>query len=135
MRVTTSLLADAATVAEGKLYIHGAGWDTIRSPAVPTTQPSMALVLVLELDLSETDPRDLEIMLVDADGTSLGVGVKGHLEIGDPSKLTRGLPIRQPIAVTFPAVTFQRAGKYRFVLSIDGDEVHSVELWVLVVPQ
>jgi hypothetical protein len=130
VRVTTSLLADAATVAEGKLYIHGAGWDTINSPAVPATYPSIALVLALEFDPSETDPKDIEITLVDEDGVPLGAKITGRMGVQDASKAVPGMPIRFPIAATFPVVTFPRAGKYRFVLAVNGVEVHSVEFLV-----
>lgn len=130
VKVTTSLLADAATVAEGKLYIHGAGWDTINSPAVPMTHPGIALVLMFELDPSERDPHDVQITLVDDDGIPLAAKATGRIGIQDASKVVPGMPIRIPVALTFPVVTFPRAGKYRFVVAVNGSETHSVELFI-----
>jgi hypothetical protein len=130
VRVTTSLLADAATHCGVKLYIHGAAWDTINTPMLPATVPGMALVLVLELDPSEIEPKDLEVVLVDEDGEPQGVSVVGRIGIQDLSKLVVNMPIRQPLALSFPAVTFQRAGKHRFILKVNGEEIHSTELLV-----
>ena len=53
MRLAFAMLAEAATVADGKLYVHGGGWSRLVVDAVPTTHPSFSLVFVLELDGAE----------------------------------------------------------------------------------
>jgi|HubBroStandDraft_4_1064222.scaffolds.fasta_scaffold138399_4 hypothetical protein len=130
MRVTTSLLADAATVADGKLYIHGAGWDRINSPVLPVTHPGMALVLVLEVDPVVEDRQDVEIRLVDESDTPI-MGVTGHVGISDPSKVVPGTLTNLPLAVNFAPVPFPHAGTYRFVLLVNGTEIHSAKLSVV----
>jgi len=132
MRVTTSLLADAATVCDGKLYIHGAGWDTINSSVVPMVHPSIAVVFVLEVDPVDEDHRSIEIRLVD-DADAMLVGVKGHVGVSEPSKVVPGTTTNLPVALTFPTVSFPHAGTYRFVLLINDAEIHSLKLSVVAV--
>jgi len=130
MRVTTSLLADAATVCDGKLYIHGAGWDTINSSVVPMVHPSIAVVFVLEVDPVEEDQHRVEIRLVD-DADTVVVGVKGHVGVSDSSNVVPGTTTNLPVALNFPTVTFPHAGAYRFVLLINDAELHSLKLSVV----
>ena len=46
MQADYMLLADAVAATDGKLYIHGAGWDSILIPVAPTTL-TMALGILL----------------------------------------------------------------------------------------
>ena len=65
------LLADMAQVAEGKLYIMGAGW----SVTGPDPMPS-AVVLKLDIDRHETDFLHYwELFLEDADGKPVYQGI------------------------------------------------------------
>lgn len=135
MRFTTSLLADAASQADGKLYILGAGWDTITASVFPTVQPSIAVILVIEFDPEEVDPsefdlHDFEINLVDEEGMRLSPSAKGLFELKDPQKLAPGVPIRQPLAVTFVNVSLPRAGGYKFAVLVNGAQVHSLDFFV-----
>ena len=52
MKLAAAMLADAARVESGKLYIHGAGWDTLFAAIFPATHPilSVALLLLVEWD-------------------------------------------------------------------------------------
>lgn len=128
VRVTTSLLADAAAVADGKLYIHGAGWDTINSSAMPVTHPGFALVLVLEVDPSQQD--HIEVKLVDKAGTVL-MSVQGQVGAADSAKVAPGGMANLPLALNFPPLSFPEPGTYRFILLVNDAEVHSVKLSVI----
>jgi hypothetical protein len=130
MRVTTSLLADAATVCDGKLYVHGAGWDRINSPVVPVTHPGIAVVLVLEVDPATEDQQGVEIRLMDESDTPI-MGVTGHVGISAPPTITPGTLTNLPLAVTFRSVPFPHVGTYRFVLLVNDIEIHSVKLSVV----
>jgi hypothetical protein len=62
------MLADAADVHAGKLYIHGGGWNTIYAAQVPATHPLLALVVVFRLDWHEANETiPLEVDLADED--------------------------------------------------------------------
>jgi hypothetical protein len=130
VRVTTSLLADAATVAEGKLYIHGGGWDSINGASLPLSYPSFALVLVMDLKVTELTGDAFEIVLVD-DQDSRILTVTGHLDTDGPDKFPRNESVSTPLAVTFPGVVFQRTGVYAFKVFVAGKHVHSLNFSVL----
>ena len=138
MRFTTSLLADAATLANGKLYVLGGAWDGITATIFPMVQPSIAVVLVIEFDPDEVNPaefnlHDFEIRLVDEEDIPVGPATTGRFELRDSFDAVPGVPIRQPIAITFASVQFQRAGKYRFAVLVNGTEVHSLSFSVRLV--
>ncbi len=73
MDVDHVVLADFALPRpDGKLDIHGVGWDTIAAPAVPVTHPRMDLALrflLSGLEL-ESDHR-VVVTLTTADGAEL----------------------------------------------------------------
>lgn len=134
VRVTTSLLADAATACDGKLYVHGGGWDVLNTANVPFTQ-AMAIVLMIDLEPSEVAEHKFEISLVDDGGAPLGVGATGRIVPGDQSGLVSEARARLPLAIPFQGVMFSRAGIYRFQISIDEQVIHSVEFAVRIVHQ
>lgn len=135
MKVTTAMLADAATVADGKVYVHGGGWDVINTQAVPATHPALAIVLVIEFEWSETHvPRSLHVELLDEDDNALGVGAVGALTVGHPPGLARGAPISHPIALPFVGVNLPRVGRYCFRVRVDDDELGRVRFAVQTPP-
>ena len=88
MRLTTAMLADAAQVQGGKLFVLGGGFDTISVRSLPVVHRSLAVALVAVVSPEERH-RDLEIVigLIDEDGQSLGVEAKGKLRVGAPPNL------------------------------------------------
>jgi len=126
MRLTTALMADAASACDGKVNVLGGGWDMIYAPAFPVTYPSLAVVVIIESEPGELDGAHLGIELVDEEGNPVGVSVAGEYAPGDPSRRVPGLPVSVPTAVTFPGVTFARPGSYRFRISVNESEVGSV---------
>src|ERR1700737_5514077 len=93
MGVYYPVLADAATAAEGKHYIHGAGWDTVFATAFPVTQPSLGVALRLRVPWHDTNqPTKISVDVVNADNLSIlpepiggevNVGRPPHLHVGD----------------------------------------------------
>jgi len=135
MQVTTAMLADAATVAEGKLYVHGGGWDVINTRTVPSTHPMLSLVFVIEFEWSETHvDRTLRVSLHDEDDQPLDVGAMGTLNVGHPPGAVHGAPILQPFALAFPTITFRRAGRYYFRVAVDETELARVRFGVRTPP-
>ena len=58
MRFTSAMLADAAQVQSGKLFVLGGGFDTIPVRSVPAVHRSLTLAMVAEVDPDERQ-RDL----------------------------------------------------------------------------
>jgi hypothetical protein len=59
MELSTAMVADAAHVAGGKMYILGGQWDRLTVANFPAQHPAMAVVLVLKIEYTEalTDHR------------------------------------------------------------------------------
>lgn len=114
------MLSDAASVSEGKLYVHGGGWDRIFTPSFPTTHPSHAIALLIEIAYDEAlADHTLAVELI-KDGEPLGLKSEARVRVGHAPLQTRGAPTMVPFALTFPMVTFPEAGRYEWVISCDG---------------
>lgn len=134
MKLTSAMLADAAQVQSGKLFVLGGGFDTISVRQLPATHRSVSLAMVAEVGPDERQ-QDLELLvqLVDEDGTELGVTAKGKLRVGAPPNLPPGSPSIVPIVSPFHNVTFPEAKGYAFVVSMNGTELTRVKFRVVKV--
>lgn len=134
MRFTSAMLADAAQVQGGKLFILGGGFDTISVRSLPAVHRSLTLALVAEVDPDERQ-RDLElsIRLIDEDGASVGVEAKGRLRVGAPPNLPPGSSSIVPIVSPFHNITFPDAKGYVFVVSLNDRELARVAFRVVKV--
>jgi hypothetical protein len=132
MKVTTAMLADAATVAEGKLYVHGGGWNAIIAPEIPTTHPTLALVVAFKADWHEGNENlPVVIELVTEDGKPAGVHVEMMLRIAPSPVTKKGDDLYQYTANTFHGLRFEGYGAYRFQIVHKGDVLASVPMSVL----
>jgi len=134
VRLTTALLADAASQCDGKLNVLGGGWDIIYAPGFPVAYPSLAVVVVIEGEPTELDGSTFKIRMVDEGGDPVGVSAEGRHSIGDPSMRTPGLPTSASVALTFPGVTFTQPGRYRFMVSVNDSELGSIGFTVRAQP-
>jgi hypothetical protein len=127
MRLTTGLLADAAAVENGKLFVHGGGWDRITVAQLPAIHPSLALVLVFQVEYDEA-LRDLDVTidLVDEDQQPSGVHITGVLNVGHAPRTKRGAPTFVPQAITIQQLELGHAGRFRFRITSSGEELGNV---------
>lgn len=136
MEVTTAMLADAASVENGKLYVHGGAWSVINTRELPVTHPSMALALVFRVEYTEAlEDHPIAIELLDEDDQSLGPRIDGIIHVGHPPRMRPGTPSFVPQAIRFNNISFEREGGYRFRVSVRDEEVASVQFRVLRSPQ
>jgi hypothetical protein len=122
MKVTL-LLADAAQVANGKLYLLGGGWS-VTGPD-PT---SFAIALKIDVPWDQANRRhDFKIQLLDADGhpvvpqiagIAAPVEVAGQFEVGRPVGVTPGTPLDTLLAINLGPIPLPPA-RYVWRLSID----------------
>jgi hypothetical protein len=136
MELTTCMLADAAQqTPDGKVHVLGGQWDRIVTAGLPTTHPSLAIVLVVRVEYTEALQRyELRVELA-KDGELMGPTSVGHLQVGHPPTLAPGASQSAAIALTFPMVTFATAGRYEWIVRID-EVVHgSLPLEVLETSQ
>ncbi len=123
MRVTM-LLADAAQVAEGKLYILGGGWSAI-GPIIPP----MAIAIKIDVDWDQANRRHiLDLALVDEDGhpvkipTPLGeqpVTFHTEFEVGRPPGLRPGTSIGAPLAISIGPLPLRPDTGYEWRLTMN----------------
>ncbi len=134
MKLTSAMLADAAQVQSGKLFVLGGGFDTISVRSVPATHRSLSLAMVAEV-APEDRQRDLElhVRLVDEDGADIGVEAKGKLRVGSPPNLPAGDASIVPIVSPFHNITFPEAKGYSFLVSLNGEELARIKFRVVLV--
>lgn len=125
MRVTM-MLCDYAVVAEGKLYVSGAGWTLAGGPPVQS-----ALGLIIEVPWDKLNlPVRFAVELQDADGGVVlqpgpmeqGVPMRfeGEFELGRPPGMPHGTPSNVPLALNVPPFGVP-AGRYRWVTTLNGE--------------
>ena len=134
MKLQTAMLADAARVAENKLYVFGGQWDRIYAHNFPAAHAGLTVVLVIEVDYSEalTD-HHLRVSLM-RDGEPMGAEARGLINVGHAPGTTPGAPSYVPIALPFEAIPFERAGRYEWVITINDEAMGSIPLEVALAP-
>jgi hypothetical protein len=135
MMVTTAMLADAATVSDGKLYVMGGGWNMLFAPAFPATHPSLALVLTFRFewdDAQRTIP--ISVDLIHEDGKSVGVGGTGSLRVAPGPHLPKGAPFYDSLAQTFYNLRFESEGVYSFRVMSGDNELADVPIVLAKIP-
>ena len=118
------MLADAAQVVAGKLYVLGGGIDIVTVRTFPALILSLSVVIVAEMGPGDRN-RDLEISLTlaDEDGKPMGVGSRGTVRVGDPSLLPAGSFSSVPLVGTFSGLRFEKPGGYVFIIEHDGKPI------------
>jgi hypothetical protein len=128
MEVDLALLADAATVdAAGKLNILGI-FDRISTGGFPAQHPHVSLVLRFGASMNEAGDHSVEIVLRDPDGGEV-VRLNGEIKVG-PGSVATGGRVRVPQVVNIERLVFQKAGRYSFDVSVDGEHQVSVPLFI-----
>jgi hypothetical protein len=116
----TMLLADAAQVADGKLFVMGGGLTAVG----PRPQPlAIALLISVPWDRANIAHRWV-LELLDEDGhpvpdPSQPVLVGGRFEAGRPAGLKPGTPLCVPLAINFATLPLQPGHSYVWQLRID----------------
>ena len=127
MEVKLALLADGANVSrEGRLNLFGI-FDILFARSFPTTHPQMQLVIRFEAAAEEANTtRQVEIQLVASDGGIL-FRLPGALTV---QQRGFGDAIRMDHVLTLNHVQFERPGRYRFDVLVDGQVAALVPLQV-----
>ncbi len=122
------LLADAAQVADGKLYILGGGWSVTGPDPVPS-----AVAVKVSVDTPEFDrPHHWELFLEDADGAVVqfdtpegpqAIEVRGDFSASEPPGAPVGTPVDVPIAVNFGPIPLPPGARYTWRMVVDGESL------------
>lgn len=134
MRLDAFLVADAATAIEGKLYVHGGGITRVTPPMLPWTHPQLALVLRFTIGSADVGSHKLTIRLVRPDG-ELVFDATSNMPVAEPDTIDQAEETYANVVLTVGLIQFEAEGVYRFELDLDGDQVGSLGLPLVVVPQ
>jgi len=125
----TMLLADAAQVSEGKLYILGGGWSMTGPAEVPS-----AIAIKIEVPWDQANRQHhFQVELFDGDGQAVKMGseavrIQGQFETGRPAGLAPGTPLDVPLAISIGPLGLA-PGRYAWRCSVDGETHEDWEIY------
>jgi hypothetical protein len=126
MELDHVILADVISPRpDGKLDLHGVGWDTIFAPAVPATHPRMDVAIRFLLSPHELEAaHQVVVTLISADGvelTRMDAGIQPM-----PAEARAAIPPGRRFGIgmilNMASVTFPEYGDYSLVITWDGNE-------------
>ncbi len=125
MKVEAFLLCDAATDQHGKLNVLGA-FDHIWARQLPTKHPACSIVARIRFDKIEDGEHSIRIHIIDQDGKNIGPKPEGKLSV----RTGHGIDSSAAnLILNLLGLEFERYGKYRIDLAIDGNVQASLPLW------
>ena len=121
MEVEWLILADYATIVNGKLYLQGGGWDKLTINSGFPVSHHMGLAASFVIPWNETNQvHELAIEILTEDGHQLGK-IEARIEVGRPPGIPQGQDQRAQIAGDM-TLKLDKPGTYPIVASV-GDEV------------
>ena len=134
MAIEWLILADAAEVNGGKLYLLGGGFDRINIASPLPQRRRMALAVSISVPWASTNERHrLTLEFVDEDGNRQA-NVEGEFEVGRPPGAKAGQMQRIQLALQAD-LEIKKFGANVVVGSIDGVESRRVHYNVQPTPQ
>lgn len=131
MDLDFAFLCDYAE-AGNKINALGIGFDTIYAQAVPATHPHFYLVAQLRASVVEAGDKEIEIRLIDADGSDVTPPVKGTFNVPRPAPGTTESLGR--LVVGFNNVSFPRFTEYSMHVVMQGREMIRIPLRIVQPP-
>ena len=126
------ILADAAEVVGGKLYLMGGGWDRLTVHSQPAKK-NLAVALALRVPWHETNRQHaFQIDMTDEDGKQV-VSVNGATEVGRPAGIPPGQPQLVQFVVNFDA-TFEKLGTYVITARVNETQERAVRFNIVPGP-
>jgi hypothetical protein len=135
-----AFLAESVAVADGRLFVQGAGLAHLQVPEIPVHVGRIGLAVLLSVPVARTGEQiPLSVHMEGPDGTPIGLsdagaevagGVSGSLVAGPAPE---GFPLDAqlvPLAFNFDGLTLDQAGAYAAVIRIDGSEAARVAFGV-----
>ena len=134
MDVEWLILADAAQVVGGKLYLLGGGWDRIVVNSGFPYDQRVALALSIIVPWNETNRKNsFEVEIVSEDSTSEEpdslVKAGGQFEVGRPPGIRQGQEQRVQLAIDMN-LRIARAGLKTVVARIETEEKRRLDFTV-----
>jgi hypothetical protein len=137
MQVDYLILADAVTVAEGKHYIHGGGWDTLFAASLPATHPLLGVAVRLRIPWEETDQQfalEVDVLGGEEQGSILNDPLRGIVNAERSSHVPADTDLLLHLALNFTNLQFKSFGLYTVVLRVDGQHLEESRFNVIAPP-
>lgn len=137
MELDYALLADSATISEGKTYVLGGGVSILWRADYPAV---LGVSLVAQFGFHRTEvgtDHELSIQVIDADGNPVVPEIQGQMHLGEPAEGSPpNVPLVAPLVLPFPPMpVLQRPGAYSVEILIDGRHLKSLPFAVAHPPQ
>ena len=127
MNIEAFLLCDAATDQQGKLNILGA-FNNIFSRKLPVVHPACSVAVRIRFEKIEEGDHSVKILIIDEDAKPIGPKMEGKVSIkirpGMDSAVTN-------LIINFQGLKFEKYGKYRIDLAINGNAVAELPFAVI----
>jgi hypothetical protein len=142
-----AFLCDHAEVADGKLFINGAGINILWSGPDGPHLANVAVATVIRVPWTSTnEDHTIRVQLLDEDNHQVFPAAPNLPEQASPIELTAGFNVGRPPQLphgdsqTVPLafgfnMPLPRLGAYVFVISIDGDEMKRLPFRMMVMQQ
>ncbi len=112
MKLEFLVVADAAQVADGKLFMLGGGWMFHRAASYPAPAQFGVAVSIL-VPWNEAGIRyPSTLTIADEAGVPIIPTLNGHFEVGKSEQVPEGTMQRALVAVNFVAIQIPRPGRY-----------------------
>jgi hypothetical protein len=133
MKAEWLILADAAQIVGGKLYLLGGGWDVLTvSTDFPVAQ-RCAVAASFTIPWNETNQRhNVEIAIASEDGTEIAK-ISGQLEVGRPAGTPLGTDQRAQFAAEL-GLEFKEPGSFAIIARVEGQDEARTTFRVLAGP-
>ncbi|HUO04433.1 MAG TPA: hypothetical protein VMU16_04465 [Candidatus Binataceae bacterium] len=124
MKIEYLVLADAAQVGNGKLFILGGGWSIFRSGNYPAPA-QLAVGLGFLISWNETGTQfPLSITLADEAGVPIIPEITGQIQASKSGQLPEGITQKVPLAVNL-SVSIPHPGRYTITATAGASRIET----------
>lgn len=136
-----AMLCDSAVVADGKLFIQGAGWNALSTTQFPCVHSRIGLAVIVRVEYTATNQlHTMAVTLEEEDGGTLVLGstmgpdgqqtpikqIAAQFTVGRPPTIQPGDAQLIPFAINLDQLRFEKPGAYSVVLKIDGTMIETL---------
>ncbi len=137
MRADYLILADAVSVAGGKHYIHGGGWDALVVASLPAIHPLLGVAVRLRIPWDETGQQfvlEIDVLGGKERESILNEPVRGVFNAEHPTSVPAGSDLLLHMALSITNLNLEKPGPYAVVLRSDGQTVDEAPFNVILLP-
>ena len=121
MEIEWLIIADAAQVVGGKLYLIGGGYDLVTLPNGPPAPHNMAVAVAFTVPWNDTNVKHhFQLEILDGDGNKI-FGSDGQFEVGRAPGILPGQDQRTQLAMNI-GWRVEKLGSYEAVARVMNSE-------------